>query len=188
MIFLMRVHAIQTLCEEKAVGQFGITMTQNILGVEKTKRNTLKIKPEIQSGTSKSTEQHPTPEEIMQKLRSDLSYWQRQLRLDNLDITLEWSESGAEDGAAGFVDIRQGYISYYGINMIHPSDKMEEDHFNTDYEVILVHELLHVRDAEWEGDKRLAAKEKDHLLHRNYEWAIDCTAEALVRARRGMTR
>ena len=129
-----------------------------------------------------------TPEQIMDKLRNYLAYWQRELRLDNLDITLAWMESGEEDGAQGCVDIRQGYISYYAIKIIHPTDKGEEQHFDADYEVILVHELLHVRDAEWEGDKRLTAKEKDHLLQRNYEWAIDCTAEALVRARRGITR
>jgi hypothetical protein len=134
--------------------------------------------------------QSQTAQEIMDGLKSDLAYWQRQLRLDNLDISLRFSipKDANEDGNydLGFVEVGCGYINYYDIALI-PPDKREYTTFNTDYEVILVHELLHVRDVEWMESGRVF-KDKKGMLRRTYEWAIDCTAEALVRARRGVTR
>ena len=126
----------------------------------------------------------------MTKLNADLAYWQRQLRLDNMDIKLRWMVD-REDEDALAKNFPQNNNHNALIALRNPNDipKMWLKDFSSDMEVNLVHELLHIRDYGWAHSNHF-----DHLftnddtLQRHHEMSIDAVAEALVRARRGMMR
>jgi hypothetical protein len=129
-----------------------------------------------------------TPEQIMQKLHFDLNYWQRELRIENIDIELRWlSKEEAPDKFAlswPYLELHYAVLAFQlpqnCLCMIHRS-------FNSDYEVVLVHELLHVRDSNWRSSEIRELLDEEVTLEL-YEISIDAVAEALVRARRGMKR
>jgi len=133
-----------------------------------------------------------TPEEVMCKLHADLAYWQRQLRLDDIDIQLRWLDKEEEepdvDGQMdGALTNNKCLISIR--NPEHrPILQKWQERFGEDYEVTLVHELLHVRDENWRCVEKMWKLQKDDTLNSLYERDIDAVAEALVRARRGIQR
>jgi hypothetical protein len=69
----------------------------------------------------------------------------------------------------------------------------ESAQFGEDYECILVHELIHVLNFTWDGNSKIASylipdEDNNEVLGQLYEASINALAEALVRARRGITR
>jgi len=146
----------------------------------------------------KETTQPKTPEQIMEKLQADLKYWTRQLRMEDLDIELDWiedsehEECGVQYGLTR--EIRGAHL--FQVYVVHPTRRTEEDAkwFSYDNEVILVHELLHVKNFNWEYNSALCPyllnpeKKENEILSELYEESLDVFAEALVRARRGITR
>lgn len=132
-----------------------------------------------------------SPEEIMRELYAHLVYWQRQLRLDGVDIELRWMAKDAEDAdTLGLCDAESN-SSFYIIHIKHPDhlpERIKDNPFNCDWEVILVHELLHVRDDHWRSDERIWKVLSKGVPQLVYEVGVDAVAEALVRARRGIIR
>jgi hypothetical protein len=131
-----------------------------------------------------------TTDIVMEKLNSDLSHWKRELRLDGLDIVLRWLAKEDEDeDVIGCMDSASGSL-YFVICLRHPehlTDRQKDREFNSDTEVTLVHELLHVRDDGWNTKKFQKLVEED-AFYQAHEVSIDAVAEALVRARRGIQR
>lgn len=132
-----------------------------------------------------------TPEEIMDEIRGHLLHWQRELRLDGADVELRWMEKDEDHpDLIGRCD-SESESSYFIISFRHPDHRQEKARqriFNSDWEVVLVHELLHVRDDNWRSDRRIWKVLKEEVPSQVYEIAIDAVAEALVRARRGLRR
>lgn len=128
-----------------------------------------------------------TPDEVMYKLRLDLGYWQRQLRLDDKEFQIRWLSKGEEDGARGACE-EYTYAHRFVILVQHPDDIDRECEFNSDYEVVLVHELLHARQEAWICSKIDRIFKTHEVQHQIYEVSHDAIAEALVRARRGIQR
>ena len=132
-----------------------------------------------------------TPQGHMNKLHADLAYWQRELRLDGVEIELRWLEFGdcKDERAVGkFFSFSPAHRFQIGIA---PDDLREFDAigmFNTDNEVILVHELLHILDCRWTENSDVVDAFQNEAIKYHHEIALDTVAEALVRARRGMTR
>ena len=132
-----------------------------------------------------------TPEQIMIKLHIHLAYWKRQLRLDGIDISLRWL--GAEEDRVSAVGKAFSYLQSHRaiIAICHPDyiEPVVRRMLTGDYETILVHELIHVREAEWREDKEVTdIFDNNSMIESAHETAVDVIAEALVRARRGITR
>ena len=116
------------------------------------------------------------------KAEEYLKYWQPQLRLDHVDFEIVFSNPEESTGHLAVCKIAYGRHRQK-IELRHPSERTERDQtvFRRDLEVVIVHELLHTKEAPW----------RDHpsvdkvFVH---EDSLDATAEAMVRARRGMTR
>jgi hypothetical protein len=134
--------------------------------------------------------QHKTPEErIMEQLHLDLTHWQRELRLDDIDIELRWMQWDEYPGKVGY------WIDYSNSQLIEisfrqPIHKRSMDgvrEFNSSYEVILVHELIHARNSRWYSGEVMEIL-GEGVSNELYEISVDAIAEALVRARRGMNR
>ncbi len=127
---------------------------------------------------------------IWEKLQLDLKYWQRQLRLDDVDIEMRWLQwDEFPESAARFEDNSSVHMFVIAFRPPHQLYSMPNiASFNCDYEVILVHELLHARNSRWYCNDAVLEILEDGLGNRMLEESIDCIAEALVRARRGITR
>ena len=129
-----------------------------------------------------------TPEQIMEKLHSDLKHWQRELRIENIDIEMRWlyKEEAPDKFALNWV---YPELHYALLAFQLPQNRLCLicRSFNSDYEVVLVHELLHVRDSNWRSSEIRELLDEEVTLEL-YEISIDAVAEALVRARRGMKR
>jgi hypothetical protein len=125
----------------------------------------------------------------MKQLHDDLAYWKRQLRLDDLDITLRWMAQHERDGDVG-VHYPEPLCHRHVIAVRHPDhlSTFEKKEFSADYEVILVHEVLHCRENRWKETQEMREALENELVQHNYEISLDAIAEALVRARRGITR
>ena len=148
----------------------------------------------------KETTKPNTPEQIMEQLQADLKHWQRELRLDGVEIKIEWIEENKNKGkkfdycTLGYMEEFSGSFLY--IIKIANQGKLkghESAQFGEDYECILVHELIHVLNFTWDGNSKIASylipdEDNNEVLGQLYEASINALAEALVRARRGITR
>lgn len=127
--------------------------------------------------------------EAWKKLQLDLKYWKMQLRLDDVDIDMRWMEwHEYPERLAQFDDLSLVHLFIVAFRKPHHKCSMATGTgFNSDYEVCLVHELLHIRNHRWycEEVKDILDEGVNNSL---YEVSLDATAEALVRARRGITR
>jgi hypothetical protein len=128
-------------------------------------------------------------EQELDQARGYLAYWKPQLRLDHIDFELDMLRK--EEAAVlarccvAFEHHRQK------IHIRHPEDRTERDRqdFRRDLEVAIVHELLHTKEAPWRDHPSIEEPfKKDKWLVQLHEDSLDAVAEALVRARRGMTR
>lgn len=117
-------------------------------------------------------------------------YWQRQLRLDHLDIILREAELWELRSNEIAINRVVGYSR--AMVVLEPAkDRMpsQDDHFHYDREVQLVHELLHIKESEWRERPEVSkVMDEDKWLKQLHEDSLDAMAEALVRARRGQLR
>lgn len=119
-----------------------------------------------------------------------LSYWQRQLRLDHIDVEISFyaaEDNGPNLGTCLVAPSRH----MQKIQLRHPDQKCERDKafFRRDLEVVIVHELLHTKETPWRDHPSVdEVFEKDKWLRALHEDSMDAIAEALVRARRGLQR
>jgi len=119
-----------------------------------------------------------------------LVYWQRELRLDHVDFEIVFSNPEESTGHLAVCKIAYGRHRQK-IELRHPSERTERDKtvFRRDLEVVIVHELLHTKETPWRDhpavDKVFV---DDKWLGGLHEDSLDAIAEALVRARRGITR
>ena len=129
-------------------------------------------------------------ERELNEARAHLAYWQRQLRLDHYDfkvIVMNPEENGDYLGNCKFAPGRH----LQKIAIRHPEDRTERDKevFRRDLEVVIVHELLHTKEATWRDHPKInAVLDEDKWLKNLHEDSLDAVAEALVRARRGVAR
>lgn len=133
-----------------------------------------------------------TPEELGEhvKAQEHLDYWQRQLRLDHVDFEIVFSNPEELNGNLATCKIAYGRHRQK-IELRHPSERTERDKgvFRRDLEVVIVHELLHTKEAPWRDHPSVdKVFTEDKWLAGLHEDSLDATAEALVRTRRGMTR
>ena len=139
-----------------------------------------------------AAEQSRSPEQFAQKLASNLIYWQKQLRLDGLDIRLQFNTEREEDGVLVGGECVAQIENNFIIIRLCPPEEMENEPlkhlFCNDYEVILVHELLHGVNSSWQCGKLFNKLTEDDPIYSLWEQSIHTIAEALVRARRGITR
>jgi hypothetical protein len=127
----------------------------------------------------------------MEKLHADLKYWQRQLRLDGLDINLSWFVERDDEGLVGGDCRAELETDVIWIRICHPDEMSKEigkDYFHNDFEVILVHELVHAVNSTWQCGKVFEKMTENNPIFSLWEQSIHTIAEALVRGRRGMTR
>ena len=141
-----------------------------------------------------------TPKRLMDKLNADLTYWQRELRLDGIEIEIRWMDKDINEGKElsyallGCMEEYNGSFLY--VIKIENQGKLksrESASFGEDYECILVHELIHILNFRWETSTKIfshliSGKRTNEILGELYEMTINVLAEALVRARRGMKR
>ena len=119
-----------------------------------------------------------------------LNYWQRQLRLDQLDIEIVLMRPNEKKGRLADCKAAPPY-NRQTIRIRHPDDRPASDtrDFNLELEVVLVHELLHTKEIPWRDHPKVSlAIDKDEWLKQLHEDSLDAVAEALVRARRGILR
>jgi hypothetical protein len=114
-----------------------------------------------------------------------LAYWQRQLRLQDWDVTISWAsarELGEANGRTSLINTsKEAHVRILEEDEW-PPESERTGHY--DSEVTLVHELLHLHFRAWEGE----AEESDTAEYRAKEAAIDLTSWALVRLDRGERR
>lgn len=129
-------------------------------------------------------------EKELTQAKEYLSYWQPQLRLDHVDFEIVLSNPEESSGNLAVCKIAYGRHRQK-IEIRHPSERTERDQtvFRRDLEVVIVHELLHTKEAPWRDhpsvDKVFV---DDKWLTGLHEDSLDAIAEALVRARRRLTR
>lgn len=117
-------------------------------------------------------------------LQDRCNFWQRQLRLQDWDVTVEWAESNALGGAMGRTTFHAStHEARVRILPEHEYPPVSERAGSYDPEEVLVHELLHLTWGEWEG-----ADAEDDPKHNAKELALNLTAAALVRLERGERR
>ena len=132
----------------------------------------------------------PQEEWELQHAKDCLAYWQPQLRLNHIDFEIVFSNPEESSGHLAVCKIAYGRHRQK-IELRHPSERTERDKtvFRRELEVVIVHELLHTKETPWRDhpsvDKIFI---EDKWLAGLHEDSIDAIAEALVRARRGMTR
>ena len=129
-------------------------------------------------------------EDQIRRATAHLKYWQRPLRLDHNDfviVTANPDELGPNMARCKVAPARH----QQKIELQHPDDRAGryEFYFRRDLEVIVVHELLHTKEMLWRDHPSIDdVFNKDKWLTGLHEDSLDAIAEALVRARRGMTR
>ena len=119
-----------------------------------------------------------------------LSYWKPQLRLNHVDF--EIIIRAPEETRDSLASCKIAYSRHrQKIELRHPTERTERDKgdFRRDLEVCLVHELLHTKEMLWR-DHPIVDRVfvEDKWLSGLHEDSLDAIAEALVRARRGITR
>lgn len=129
-------------------------------------------------------------QEELRQAYEHLAYWQRELRLDHLDIEVFVMAPEENKGHLADCKIAPGrHRQRIGIRS--PDDRTPQDYavFRRDLEVVIVHELLHTKECPWRDHPKVDdAFDKDKWLVELHEDSLDAVAEALVRARRGMRR
>jgi hypothetical protein len=126
----------------------------------------------------------------LDEAKRHLAYWQRELRLDHIDFEIVFSNPEESSGHLAVCKIAFGRHRQK-IELRHTSERTERDKtiFRRDLEVVIVHELLHTKETPWRDhpsvDKVFV---DDKWLGGLHEDSLDAVAEALVRARRGITR
>ena len=129
-----------------------------------------------------------TPEQIVEQLQIDLKYWQRELRIEHIDIHFRWLAKGENSNVyATTWTYPKIHFAIIAFNLPQNRNAEIDLEFNGSYEVVLVHELLHVRDSNWRSS-RIQELLDDEVTDELYEISVDAVAEALVRARRGIKR
>lgn len=129
-------------------------------------------------------------EQALHQAYEYLSLWQRELRLDHIDVEIVFNSPEESNGHLGTCKIAYGRHRQK-IELRHPSEMTERDKtiLRRDPEVVIVHELLHTKEATWRDHP---AVDKvfldDKWLNSLHEDSLDAVAEALVRARRGIRR
>jgi len=126
----------------------------------------------------------------LQQAKEYLSYWQRQLRLDHIDFEIFLMIPGEDNDQVANCKINPSRHRQK-IGLRHPSQRSERDKdiFRHDLEVCIVHELLHTKEASWRDHPNVVTVlDDDKWLHDRHEDSLDAVSEALVRARRGITR
>lgn len=120
-----------------------------------------------------------------------LSYWKPQLRLDHIDIEISIMRPEERQHQI-LADCRENPPYHtQKIKIRNPSDRTAHDNviFRRDLEVCIVHELLHTKEIPWRDHPKVnEVLNKDEWLNQLHEDSLDAVAEALVRARRGITR
>lgn len=118
------------------------------------------------------------------ELRELCKEWQRILRLQDWDIHLSIERKAGMHDTDVEAQVRcTQAIKYANIKILDPIDtdnghRIESDKYQSDMEHALVHEMLHIK-----FDKALdGAKRTDKVA---FEQAIDQTALALIRLKRG---
>lgn len=130
-------------------------------------------------------------EKIMKELHEHLAYWQRQLRLDGVEIKLRWmnfDECKENDALGVWYNYSPAHLFEIGFAHTFYRESECSELFNCDYEVILVHELLHILDSSWEDKREVQQAFENEVIKELQNNTNDIVAEALVRARRGITR
>ena len=126
----------------------------------------------------------------LEEAQGYLTHWQRELRLDHMDFELVVKPPEENEGY--LADCKYAPSRHQQkIALRHPSDRTERDQavFRRDLEVVIVHELLHTKEMTWRDHPKVdEVLDKDPWLKERHEDSLDAVAEALVRARRGMTR
>jgi hypothetical protein len=126
----------------------------------------------------------------LQQAQEYLAYWRPQLRLDHIDFEIVFANPEEDNNHLAVCKIAPSKHQQK-IEIRHPSQRCERDSifFRRVLEVVIVHELLHTKEASWrdypEVDKVFEGNKWIANLH---EDSLDAIAEALVRARRGMMR
>jgi hypothetical protein len=118
-----------------------------------------------------------------------ISYWKPQLRLDHIDFELYVKSPG--EYITKLADCLVAPSRHrQKIGLRNPKDRSERDRdiFRHDLEVAVVHELLHTKEMLWRDHPKVDEVFKDKWLEELHEDSLDAVAEALVRARRGITR
>lgn len=145
-----------------------------------------------QSGqvTVNGTPLHPFDEPVLMEynpqkwLEERLAFWQRQLRLQDWDLTVERSSQLETGGKSATTWMSPG--SKEGRIRIWRREEWmgESQRYGTwDEELFLVHELVHLHLWAWKG-----ADDEGDQHHEDKEAAIDLMAQALVRMSRGEFR
>jgi hypothetical protein len=129
-------------------------------------------------------------EKEMNEAKEYLSYWQRELRLDHMDIYMDFFRP--EEETAGVLGTCKCAPSYHcqRILLRNPLDRTELDRtdFQKDLEVTIVHELLHTKEFPWRDHPEVEKAMSDPWIKQRHEDSLDAVAEALVRTRRGIKR
>lgn len=122
------------------------------------------------------------------QLQEYLAFWKRELRLDHWDIEMRYA---AVDEITSMGNSCAARYHRAQILLRSPQDRCPDDEsrFRLDYEVIVVHELIHILESVWRDNPKVEeVLDKDEWIRRLHENTLDATAEALVRVRRGMVR
>jgi hypothetical protein len=126
----------------------------------------------------------------LRQARAYVSHWQRELRLDHVDIEVVLGV--VEEFRDELANCKEAPSRHrQKIILRHPSERTEADKrdFRRELEVCIVHELLHTKEFPWRDHPKVTAvMDEDRWLNRLHEDSLDAVAEALVRARRGIRR
>ena len=119
----------------------------------------------------------------IEALRKLCVWWQKELRLEHIDIHVRYAEK--RELFTEWGRTTRGDDSTHADIVICPPEFCSQDtHCITDTEVILVHELMHVRE-EWDGEpKWIELRNSCKTIYLMHERGIERTAQALVRLRR----
>ena len=136
----------------------------------------------------KETTQPKTPEQIMDQLQADLKYWQRELRLQDIDIIVLWmTKDDVENGdILGSCEMRMDINT--SILSINRNNMAGDCQTRVPYEQTIIHELLHVVMYFWENDSKCNSLGKNRTIYTLYESSLDRIADALYRGRYGRWR
>jgi hypothetical protein len=130
-------------------------------------------------------------EQELQQAQEYLAYWRPQLRLDHIDIEIIIMRPEEKEHSV-LADCRQNPPYHtQKIKIRNPLDRTQSDSvaFRRDLEVCVVHELLHTKEIPWRDHPKVnEVLGKNEWLNQLHEDSLDAIAEALVRARRGITR
>jgi hypothetical protein len=119
-----------------------------------------------------------TNEEVKLKAEELLSFWQKQLRLEDWDVTID--VPAHDPGGYAYVKRSESY-QIARITLRNPDMKDPSSLPQNDLEITLVHELLHLRFP----NVQFAQDTMDDKIH---ELGIERTAIALVHLSRGERR